>query len=100
MAATKKLYDIKLQVRVENGTTTSGAKALKSLNLNQIKLDATADQLLAAGEAVAHLQSQALSGIRVIDSYDLADGGEGVAGKAAHHPGGCFFACFLGGLVS
>lgn len=36
MAATKKLYDIKLQVRVENGTTTTGAKALKSLNLNQI----------------------------------------------------------------
>ena len=70
MAATKKLYDIKLQVRVENGTTTTGAKALKSLNL-----DATADQLLAAGEAVAHLQSQTLSGIRVIDSYDLADGG-------------------------
>lgn len=75
MAATKKLYDIKFQVRVENGTTTTGAKALKSLNLNQIKLDATADQLLAAGEAVAHLQSQTLSGIRVIDSYDLADGG-------------------------
>lgn len=75
MAATKKLYDIKLQVRVENGTTTTGAKALKSLNLNQIKLDATADQLLAAGEAVAHLQSQTLSGIRVIDNYDLADGG-------------------------
>lgn len=75
MAATKKLYDIKLQVRVENGTTTTDAKALKSLNLNQIKLDATADQLLAAGEAVAHLQSQTLSGIRVIDSYDLADGG-------------------------
>ena len=76
MAATKKLYDIKLQVRVENGTTTTGAKALKSLNLNQIKLDATADQLLAAGEAVvAYLQSQTLSGIRVIDSYDLADGG-------------------------
>lgn len=75
MAATKKLYDIKLQVRVENGTTTTGVKALKSLNLNQIKLDATADQLLAAGEAVAHLQSQTLSGIRVIDSYDLADGG-------------------------
>lgn len=75
MAATKKLYDIKLQVRVENGTMTTGAKALKSLNLNQIKLDATADQLLAAGEAVAHLQSQTLSGIRVIDSYDLADGG-------------------------
>lgn len=75
MAATKKLYDIKLQVRVENGTTTTGTKALKSLNLNQIKLDATADQLLAAGEAVAHLQSQTLSGIRVIDSYDLADGG-------------------------
>lgn len=37
MAATKKLYDIKLQVRVENGTTTTGAKALKSLNLNQIR---------------------------------------------------------------
>lgn len=73
MAATKKLYDIKLQVRVENGTTTTGAKALKSLNLNQIKLDAPL--LLAAGEAVAHLQSQTLSGIRVIDSYDLADGG-------------------------
>lgn len=73
MAAQKIITDIKLQVRVENGTTTTGATTLKNINLNQIKLEATADQLLLAGQGLANLQASTLSTIRVIDTYELAE---------------------------
>ena len=73
MAAQKIITDLKLQVRVENGSTTSGAVTIKNINLNQIKLQATADELLAAGQGLANLQSSNLSGIRIIDTYDLAE---------------------------
>ncbi|HBK26980.1 MAG TPA: hypothetical protein DDY92_00125 [Dialister sp.] len=74
MAATKDIYDVKLQVRVENGSTSSGANAFKNINFSQIKLTATGDELLAAGQAISNLQSNALSEIRVIDSYTLTTG--------------------------
>ncbi len=73
MAAQKIITSIKLQVRVENGTTTTGAATLKNINLSQIKLDATTDQLLLAGQGLANLQASTLSGVRVIDTYDLAE---------------------------
>lgn len=73
MAAQKIITDLKLQVRVENGTTVSGGVTLKNINLNQIKLQATADELLAAGQGLANLQASNLSGIRIIDTYDLAE---------------------------
>lgn len=74
MAATKDIYDVKLQVRVENGSTSSGANAFKNINFSQIKLTATGDELLAAGQAISNLQANALSEIRVIDSYTLTTG--------------------------
>ena len=74
MAATKDIYDVKLQVRVENGSTSSGANAFKNINFSQIKLTATGDELLVAGQAISNLQSNALSEIRVIDSYTLTTG--------------------------
>ena len=74
MAATKDIYDVKLQVRVENGSTSSGANAFKNINFSQIKLTATGDELLAAGQAISNLQSNALSEIRVIESYTLTTG--------------------------
>ncbi len=73
MAAQKIITNIKLQVRVDNGTTTTGAVTLKNINLNQIKLEATDDQLLLAGQGVANLQASSLSGIRLINTYDLAE---------------------------
>lgn len=71
MAAQKKIIDSKLQVRVENTDATK--KAIKNLNYNQIKLTATEAQLLEAGTAITGLTQYTLSGIRVIDTSELAD---------------------------
>ena len=68
MGATKSMYDIKLQVRVENGSTTSGATAYKNINFNQVKLTATDDELLAAGQAIGNLQASPLSAVRLVNS--------------------------------
>lgn len=75
MAATKNMTDIKLLVIVENGTTASGKKATKNISFNQIKLSARDDELLDAGKAVAGLLSSSLSGIRLINTYDLTEAG-------------------------
>lgn len=71
MAAQKKIIDMKLQVRVEK--TDAAKKAIKNLNYNQIKLTATEVQLLEAGTAIAGLTQYTLSGIRVIDTSEIAD---------------------------
>lgn len=75
MAATKTMNDIKLQVVVENGTTSTGKKATKNISFSQINLNATDDQLLEAGKAIAVLLSTSLSGLRLINTYDLTDAG-------------------------
>jgi hypothetical protein len=75
MAAAKNMTDIKLQVIVENGTTASGKKATKNISFNQIKLTASDDVLLDAGKAVAGLLSTSLSGMRLVNTYDLTDAG-------------------------
>lgn len=75
MAATKNMTDIKLLVIVENGTTASGKKATKNISFNQIKLSARGDELLDAGKAVAGLLSTSLSGMRMVNTYDLTDAG-------------------------
>ncbi len=62
-----------LQLRVENGTTSSGATAVKSISLNKIKLDATDQALLDAGNAAAGLQSHALEGLRRVTTADLVE---------------------------
>ena len=69
--ATKEIYDVKLQVRVENGSSTSGKTAYKNINVTQVKLGATDDELLAAGQAIGNLQANPLSGVRLVNSYDL-----------------------------
>lgn len=75
MAATKTMNDIKLQVVVENGTTSTGKRATKNLSFSQINLNATDDQLLEAGKAIAGLLSTSLSGLRLINTYNLTDAG-------------------------
>lgn len=75
MAATKNMTDIKLLVIVENGTTGTGRKATKNLSFSQIKITATDDQLMDAGKAIAGLLSSSLSGIRLINTYDLTEAG-------------------------
>ncbi len=71
MAAEKAINDVKLQIRVENGTSSTGAKAIKNLNFTKIKLTSTDDELLNAGQAIAGLTDYALSGIRLVNTYDL-----------------------------
>lgn len=71
MAAQKKIIDTKLQVLVEN--TDAAKKSIKNLNYNQIKLTATEARLLEAGTAIAGFTQYTLSGIRVIDTSELAD---------------------------
>ncbi len=71
--ANKAVNDVKLQIRVENGTNASGSQAIKNINLNNIKLDAADDALLACGQAVSNLQTLPLSGIRLVNTYDLTD---------------------------
>lgn len=53
MTAKAKMTDLVLQVRVENGTKADGKAAVKNINFNQLKLDATDQQLLDAGHAAA-----------------------------------------------
>lgn len=74
MAAVKTISDVKLQVRFNNGTTASGAVAVKSLNLSQIRLDATDAQLLEAGTALASLSALTLNGVRRVETASLAEG--------------------------
>ena len=74
MAAVSNVYDVKLQVRLDNGLTASGAQAVKSVSISQIKTDATDDQLLAAGEALGSLADSELIGVRKVETTDLAQG--------------------------
>lgn len=74
MAAVKAISDVKLQVRFNNGTTAAGKAAVKTVTLSQVKLDATDQQLLDAGNALAGLSSLTLNGVRQVDTGDLSDG--------------------------
>lgn len=74
MAIEKSRYDTKLVIRVEDGTTSSGAAAVKNLNYSQVKVNANDEELYTAGKAIADLQSKPLSGIRLVEYYDVTEG--------------------------
>ncbi len=73
MAAEKSINDVKLQIQVENGIDSAGNKAVKNLNFNQIKLTSTDEELLTAGKAIVGLSDYTLSGIRLVNTYELTD---------------------------
>ena len=73
MATEKSINDGKLQIQVENGTDSAGNKAVKNLNFNQIKLTSTDEELLTAGKAIVGLSDYTLSGIRLVNTYELTD---------------------------
>ena len=73
MAIQNTLVDIKPQIRVED-TSTRETK-VKNLNFTRIKCAATNDELYAAANAIAALQSRPLSGIHTVATGDLADAG-------------------------
>ncbi len=74
MAAIKTIVDAKLLVVVETGETKNGRALTKNLSFSKIKTDATGEELLAAGSAIASLQTRTLSGIKVNEAYTLAEG--------------------------
>lgn len=71
MATIKKLSDVKLQVRVEDDS--SGSTKVKNLSFSKIKMTATDEELLAAGTAIADLQSRPLTGVRSVVTGDLME---------------------------
>lgn len=73
MAVTKAITDVKLQIRVQDGTTASGAAKIKSLSFSNIKLDAGDQDLLDAGKAIVGITNYPLSGVRRVDTGDLAE---------------------------
>lgn len=72
MAVKNTPYDLVLQVRLDNGTTSTGKSAVKNVNFSNVKLTATDQQLYDAGTAAASLLSRSLLGIHKIDTRDLA----------------------------
>ena len=74
MAVKKEAYDVKVQIRVENGIDSYGKTAVKTMSLGQIKLGATDQELLDAGTALAGLSSLPLEGLRRVETGDLVDG--------------------------
>ena len=73
MAVNKAIADLKLQVRVEDGTTSAGAAKIKSLSFSNIRLDASDQELMDAGKAIAGITYYPLSGIRRVDTGDLSE---------------------------
>lgn len=55
--ANKTANDLKLQIRFKAGTSATGKQTYKNFSINKIKLDATDDQLLAAGNALIGIAS-------------------------------------------
>ena len=73
MAVAKELTDLKLQIRVADGTTSAGAAKIKSLSYSNIKLDATDQELMDAGKAIVGITNYLLSGIRCVQTHDMLD---------------------------
>ncbi len=71
MAAKKTVIDMKLQVRVED--ESSGTLKYKNVSFSKVNFAATDEQLLAAGNAIAELQTRNLSGVRTVVTGDLAE---------------------------
>lgn len=73
MAVQKTTTDVKLLVAVETDEMKNGKPVTKNLSFSKIKLDATDDELMAAGKAIANLQTHALSSVNVRTDGKLAE---------------------------
>lgn len=73
MAVKKAMTDLKLQIRVEDGTTSAGAAKIKSLSFSNIKLDAAEQALMDAGKAIVGITNYPLSGIRCVQTHDMSE---------------------------
>ncbi len=75
MAVKATMNDLVLQVRLENGESSTGKTTIKKVNFTNVKLNATDQQLFDMGSAVAGLLEAPLSGLRKVTTDDLTDEG-------------------------
>ncbi len=68
---TKSMIDKKLNIRFENGVTSSGKTAIQTISFSNVKLNASDEEMMDAGSAYAALTSLTLDGVRMTDVYDL-----------------------------
>lgn len=73
MAAKNNVITLTLQVRLNDGTTSSGKEKIRTVSFSNVKLSATDQQLYDAGAAVASLLASPLSGLRRVDTGELAE---------------------------
>ena len=72
----KSMIDKKLNIRLENGTTSTGKTAVKTVSFSNVKLDASDEDMFAAGNAYATLVTLPLESVRMTDLYELTSDGE------------------------
>ncbi|MFC0522208.1 DUF1659 domain-containing protein [Pontibacillus salicampi] len=69
--ATSTVMNSQLQLVLENGTDEKGNPILKNKNFNNVKTDATPDQLWAVANALVALQQHPLYAVERNDSKEL-----------------------------
>lgn len=73
MSIQKSMDHKKLQIRLENGMSSTGKPVFKNMNCSRIKNDAHDEVLMAAAKAIHSLQTLALAEVRVIDTMTLTE---------------------------
>jgi len=72
--AVARLIRSQLRLALDNGIhPTSGNVILKTKTFNNVKTDATADQLYAVAHALAGLQTLPLYGVERVDNSDISE---------------------------
>ena len=71
MAVAKVCASSKLVIRVQTGEMSGNSPVIKELSFSRIKSDAKDEDLYAAGDALAGLQSLAVDGVRRVDTYSM-----------------------------
>ena len=73
MAVVKTIQDRKLIVVVATGETKNGKSLTKNMTFSKIKYDASDEALLAAGKAIASLQTRDLDSLKLNEYHSLAE---------------------------
>ena len=71
--ATEVLLDSQLRLVFDMGLDENGKQIYKRKNYNNIKLSATADQLLQAAQAISSLQTEALAFVERDDTNQIIE---------------------------
>ena len=71
MVVSKNVSDVKLRLRFPNGLTSGGKAKYRTVNLSNVKLDATDEELYEAGNAYAGLVNGELESVSRVDVADM-----------------------------